>query len=448
MSILSQEHVSLARRERRATLGAFIGNAIEWYDFFIFGTAAALVFNRVFFPSVDPGTALLASFATLWVGFLARPLGAVVFGHLGDKFGRKSVLVATLVLMGVSTTLIGLLPTYDQVGILAPVSLVVLRALQGVAVGGEWGGAVLMATENAHTTAKSTAGAWVQQGSPTGSILATGAFLAVGTLPDDQFYSWGWRIPFLVSIILVVVGLVIRMKVEESVEFVESKNRRATVKWPVLEVARIAPKTIALGFLASAMAISMAYFLNTFLLSWTTTTLGIERQTMLNILLGAAVVQFIAQPTAAYVATKVGPHRVMVGGLTLTLVAVIPFFLAIGSANVLHITITLFVSMIGACSYFAMLASTLAASFPAHVRYSGVSIAYQLCSSLIGGSTPLLAQWILNMSADGRSTIGVGLFYSAILLVTMLGVAGLVRQAGAHTGHDRRGDLGSIGAKR
>jgi MFS family permease len=446
MSILPGEKTLSARRERRAAFGAFIGNAIEWYDFFIFGTAAALVFNRVFFPAIDPGTALLASFGTLWVGFLARPVGAVVFGHLGDKFGRKSVLVTTLVLMGVSTTLIGLLPTYDQIGVLAPVGLVILRALQGIAVGGEWGGAVLMATENARTTAKSTAGAWVQQGSPTGSILATGAFLAVGLLPDEQFYTWGWRLPFLVSIVLVVVGLVIRLKVEESIEFVESKKSQRTVDWPVLEVVRIAPKTIALGFLASATAISMAYFLNTFLLSWTTTTLGIERQTMLNVLLAAAVVQFFAQPTAAYLATKIGAHRVMVAGLTLTLVAVVPFFLAIGSANVLYIAITLFVSMVGACSYFAMLASTLAASFPAHVRYSGVSIAYQLCSSLIGGSTPLLAQWILNSSGDGRSTLGVGLFYSTILLATMLGVWGLIHQARGQASRSARDGVDPVGA--
>nr|WP_196250520.1 MFS transporter [Rhodococcus fascians] len=242
-------------QERRATLGAFIGTAIEWYDFFIFGSAAALVFGKVFFPGIAPGAALLASFATLWVGFLARPLGGMIFGHYGDKLGRRNVLVITLVMMGVATTCIGLLPTYEQIGILAPILLVVLRAVQGVAVGGEWGGAVLMATENAPTKRKALAGAWVQQGNPTGSILATVAFLIVGTLLDEQFFSWGWRIPFLVSIVLVICGLVIRLKVEESHEFVEAKKSQDVVARPVLEVFRRAPLILFLGIIASIMGI-------------------------------------------------------------------------------------------------------------------------------------------------------------------------------------------------
>src|SRR5699024_376653 len=182
------------QRQTRATAGAFVGTAIEWYDFFIFGTAAALVFGKVFYPDIAPAAGILASFATFWVGFLARPLVGVLFGHLGDRLGRKNVLVATLLLMGVATTLIGVLPSYDSIGMAAPIALVVLRAAQGLAVGGEWAGATLMATENASTRKRGMAGAWVQQGAPAGSIMATVAFLLVGMMDDEAFLSWGWRL--------------------------------------------------------------------------------------------------------------------------------------------------------------------------------------------------------------------------------------------------------------
>ncbi|WP_309069805.1 MFS transporter, partial [Microbacterium sp.] len=277
-----------ADRQRRSMIGAFIGTAIEWYDFYIFGTAAALVFGRVFYPDVAPGAALLASFATFWVGFLMRPVGGMVFGHFGDRLGRKNVLVITLVVMGTATSLIGLLPTYAQIGLFAPLLLVILRGVQGFAVGGEWGGAVLLSTENARTEKKGLAGAWVQQGSPAGSILATVAFLLVGLLPDDAFLSWGWRVPFLLSAVLVVVGLVIRLKVEESQDFAAAKERQLVVKAPLVTALRTAPTLVFFGVLASIMGIAMAYFNNTFLLSWATGPLGIERQLMLNITLGIA----------------------------------------------------------------------------------------------------------------------------------------------------------------
>ncbi|MCS3844602.1 MFS family permease [Microbacterium sp. AK031] len=316
-------------RQRRSMVGAFVGTAIEWYDFYIFGTAAALVFGRVFYPDVAPGAALLASFTTFWVGFLMRPVGGLVFGHFGDKLGRKNVLVITLVLMGVATTLIGLLPTFAQIGMLAPILLVVLRGLQGFAVGGEWGGAVLLSTENARPEKKGLAGAWVQQGSPAGSILATLMFLLVGLLPDEQFISWGWRIPFLVSAILVAVGLVIRLKVEESPDFVAAKQKQEVVSAPVLVALRTAPIFIGLGVLASVMGISNAYFSNTFLLSWTTGSLGLDRQLMLNILLGMAVLQFIWQPIAAKIAERFGIARVMLTGLVFSVLLTVPYFLAI-----------------------------------------------------------------------------------------------------------------------
>ncbi|WP_168627119.1 MFS transporter [Cryobacterium sp. BB307] len=410
-------------RQRRSVIGAFAGTAIEWYDFYIFGTAAALVFGKVFYPEIDPAAALMASFATFWVGFLARPLGGFIFGHFGDKFGRKNTLVVTLVLMGAATTLIGVLPGYAQIGLAAPILLIVLRACQGLAVGGEWGGAVLLATENAKEGKKGSAGAWVQQGSPAGSILATLIFLLVGQLPNEAFLSWGWRIPFLLSAVLVVVGLIIRLKVEESEDFVKAREKKQVVKVPLVEVFRYSPSLVLFGVIASVLGISIAYFTNTFLLAWTTGELGIERQIMLNILLGTAILQFIWQPIAARIAEKIGAMKVMIGGLLFNLVLTIPFFMAIQSASVPLIAIMLGLTIIGGTAYYAMLATFLASAFPPHVRYTGVSAAYQICATIFGGSTPLLAQGIL--TASGGSAWAVAALYGGFVIITILGVLGL-----------------------
>lgn len=408
-------------------IGAFIGTAIEWYDFYIFGTAAALVFGQVFYPDIAPGAALLASFATFWVGFLMRPIGGMVFGHFGDRLGRKNILVITLIMMGAATTLIGLLPTFAQIGMMAPILLVLLRGVQGFAVGGEWGGAVLLSTENATSKKRGFAGAWVQQGSPAGSILATCMFLLVGLLPDEQFIAWGWRVPFLLSALLVIVGLVIRMKVEESQDFVEAKKQQKTVKAPILVALGKAPVLVALGVAASILGIAGAYFNNTFLLAWTTGELSMDRQLILNILLGLAVLQFIWQPIAALIAERIGATRVMVLGLVLTMVAVPFMFIAIGAADPLWIAIMMGVNTIGSTAYYALLANALAKSFPPEIRYSGISLSYQLCATLIGGSTPLVAQWILN-STDG-SPWAVAVFYAILIVATIGGVTGLAAAA-------------------
>ncbi|MFD5655854.1 MFS transporter [Streptomyces hirsutus] len=423
------ESVQQTSRQRRSTLGAFVGTAIEWYDFYIFGTAAALVFGKVFYPGIAPSAALMASFATFWVGFLARPIGGIVFGHFGDRLGRKNTLVITLVMMGAATTLIGVLPGYATIGTAAPILLIVLRACQGIAVGGEWGGAVLLATENAPEEKKGMAGTWVQQGSPAGAILATVMFLAVGALPTEQFLSWGWRIPFLLSAVLVLVGLVIRLKVEESEDFVRSRDRQQVVKVPVVEVFRTSSGIVWLGVAASIIGISLAYFTNTFLLAWTTTELGMPRQTMLNLLLAMAVLQFFWQPFAAKIAARIGTARLMIGGLTATALLVVPLFLAITSRNPVLLALPLALTILGGSAYYAMLASFLSSAFPAHVRYTGVSVAYQLCATLIGGSTPLIAQWILDSS--GGSPWGVAAFYTALLIATILGVWGLSRKTAA-----------------
>lgn len=415
--------ITADQKRRRAVVGAFVGTAIEWYDFFIFGTAAALVFGPVFFPSADPAVGILASFATFWVGFLARPIGGIVFGHLGDRIGRKKVLVATLFLMGVGTTAIGLLPTYAQVGVLAPILLILLRAMQGLAVGGEWAGATVMATESAKGKKRTGAGMWVQQGSPAGSILATLIFLLVGNLPDEAFMTWGWRVPFLLSAVLLIVALVIRSKVEESEDFAETKQHKQVVKVPLFEVFREMPAVVIFSIFASALGISAAFFQNTFLVSWWTNELNGERQTILMLVFIMAVGQFIWQPISSLIASKIGRNRVMYLGVLLSIVITIPYFFAILSGNMVFLIITMFILMMGGAAYYAMLAGFLSEMFPPNVRYTGVALANGICAVLIGGSTPVIAQAILSSSGPW----GVAAFYIAISVLTIVGFWGSVR---------------------
>lgn len=418
--------MAATNRARRAGIASFVGTAVEWYDFYLYGTAAALVFGTVFFPEVSPAAGVLASFATLWVGFVARPLGGIIFGHLGDRFGRRGTLVTTLVLMGAATTCIGLLPGYATIGVAAPILLVVLRFLQGVAVGGEWGGAVLMASESAERGRGIFAGMFVQQGSPAGSILATLAFLLVARLDDAAFLSWGWRLPFLVSAILVIVGLVVRLKVEETPEFEANRrdDRQEPGRAPILEVLTKHPVAVVLALLASVSGIAAAYFTNTFMLSYTTTSLGVPRQTMLNILLFLAIVQFLWQPFAALIAERVGAARFMTICLAGNVLVAIPMFLLVQTGGPVAIFIGLALSIVTGAGYYAVLAGFLAAAFPSRVRYTGISLSYQLCSTLIGGTTPFIAQSIAN--ATGGWT-GIAIFYIVILLVTVAGVLGLTR---------------------
>ena len=422
---MTSTHQTSTQRQKRSILGAFVGTAIEWYDFFSFGTAAALVFGTVFYPDLAQGSGLLASFATFWVGFLARPIGGLIFSHFGDRFGRKNTLIVTLLMMGIATTCIGLLPTYGQIGLAAPILLIVLRAIQGLAVGGEWGGAVVLATENSESSKRGFAGAWVQQGSPAGSILSTVAFMLVGLLPDDQFMSWGWRVPFLFSAILVIVALLIRSRVEESQEFTEVKAQGQTPKVPVLETFNVAGLLVFFGVLASIVGIASAYFNNTFMLSWTTGILGMDRTVILNLILLAAIVQFVWQPVAAKLSEKFGIRSILIWGLVLTLIVTPPFFLAIQSKNELFLAITIVVNTIGATAYYAMLATALSEAFPARVRYTGVSLAYQLCATVFGGTTPIIAQWLLNTT--GNSPWSVMTFYILQVMLSIIGVVGLYK---------------------
>ncbi|HHH9191367.1 TPA: MFS transporter [Pseudomonas aeruginosa] len=400
----SPEDADLHKKARRAGIASFIGTTIEWYDFYIYGLAAALVFGKVFFPAdMDPGLATLLSFVTLWSGFIARPLGGIIFGHLGDRIGRKTTLVITLIMMGIATTCIGLLPVYTQIGIWAPISLVALRIVQGIAVGGEWGGAILIASESAPKGKGILYAAFAQQGSPTGNLLATLAFFALSALPASDFILWGWRAPFLLSAVLVIVGMVIRLKLEESEDMKRVLAQKRTVKLPLAEVLGKHWKIVLLG--AGVLPIiHVTYFKSTFALSWATKTLGYSQGTFLSIIVVALVVQFLSQPLGALLTSRIDMRKA-------ACLMVLPEFILMPAM------------------FYGAVGGILARAFPARVRYTGLSLAYQLCSLLVGGGTPVLAQWILNSTG---SIVGVALASACYALVSLACTLALLRITGFH----------------
>ncbi|MDQ0793165.1 MFS transporter [Streptomyces sp. B1I3] len=405
----------------RAGFGAFIGSTIEWFDFYIYGTAAALVFDKVFFPELEGPLGTLVAFATFWVGFLARPIGGIVFGHYGDRLGRKKTLVITLLMMGVSTTAIGLLPGYASIGVAAPILLVCIRMIQGIGLGGEWGGSVLIASEHAPKGKSVLYGAFAQQGSPVGNTLSTLSFLAISQLPDDAFVSWGWRVPFLASAALVMVGLLVRLKVAESPAMAGLIEKKAVVKLPLTEVLRNHPMLIVLGIGACTIGLSATYFKSTFALSWATTSLDFDRSSFLTIILVANVTQIIVQPFGAVLATRMKSWSRAVTLMLLPELILMPLmFILIGTENYGLAMVGVAVATIPHCLYYAALAGMLASRFPAHLRYTGISLCYQLCGTLLGGTTPIIGQFLLNRTGSVAAVIAYAVFQVVLTLGCML----------------------------
>lgn len=409
------------RAANRAGIGAFIGSTIEWFDFYIYGTASALVFDKVFFPELDGALGTLVAFATFWVGFLARPLGGIVFGHYGDRLGRKKTLVITLLMMGVSTTAIGLLPGYASIGIAAPILLVAIRMIQGIGLGGEWGGSVLIASESAPKGKSVLYGAFAQQGSPVGNTLSTLSFLAISQLPDDAFVSWGWRVPFLASALLVMVGLFVRLKVAESPAMAKLIEKKEVAKLPLTEVLRSHPMLIVLGIGACTIGLSATYFKSTFALSWATSALDFDRSAFLTIILVANVTQIIVQPFGAVLATRMKSWSRAVCVMLIPELVLMPvMFVLIGTENYGLAMFGVAVATIPHCLYYAALAGMLASRFPAHLRYTGISLCYQLCGTLLGGTTPIIGQSLLNWTGSITAVIVYAVFQVALTMGCML----------------------------
>lgn len=381
----------------KAGLAGMLGTTVEWYDFFVFTTASSLVFPKVYFPGSSPAIGVLASFATLWLGFLGRPVGAAIFGHFGDRLGRKRSLIATVVLMGAATTGVGLLPGYDVAGVAAPVLLCVLRLVQGVAVGGEWGGAVLLAGEHAPRGERAVFTAYVQQGTPLASILTTAAFIPFTRFGDAAFLDWGWRIPFLAAAVLMTVGLVVRLKVAESPEFEGLTARGEMASAPVREVLRRHSGKLALCAGASAVPVAATYMAGTFVLSWATTNKGFPQDTVLTVVLCSAVARGLVQPVAALFARRVGAPAVCAVGLGLYFIAVPVSLICLGTSAIVWIAVGVGALESASAVVYAVIGVVLVDAFPARVRYSGISLAQQLAGLVFGGTAPAVAQSLTSL---------------------------------------------------
>lgn len=417
-----------SNQPRRAAAAAFIGTTIEFYDFYIYATAAALILGQVFFPSSDSMLSTLAAFGTFAVGFIARPMAGMVFGHLGDRLGRKKMLLFTMLLMGLATTAIGLLPGYASIGIWAPVGLIALRIIQGISVGGEWGGAVLMASEHAPAKRKTFYASFAQLGSPAGLLMALIAFRLVTSLSPEQFAEWGWRLPFLFSGVLMMIGLAIRFGVQESPEFKAIADKGETVQYPVLEVIRTCWRQIL--FAAAAVTIGSAgfFFTNTFMITYVTQYQGIARSTILDCLFLVTVIQFISQPFSALLAERIGEGRFLKLAALLSMLAPYPMFLLVGTQNIMLMTLGIAMAVVVLSGLYAVIAGYMAQAFPAHLRYSGISIAYQLICAIAGGSTPIIGTLLASHYAGQWMPLAI--FFSLLAALSLIGVCGLARLRG------------------
>ena len=407
---------------RKVIMASVIGTSLEWYDFFIYGTAAALVFNKLFFPSFEPLVGTILAFTTFAVGFVARPLGGVVFGHYGDKLGRKNVLVVTLLLMGIATFLIGFLPTYAVFGIWAPVLLVLLRFLQGLGLGGEWGGAVLMTMESGDARRRGLNASWPQVGVPIGLLLANGVLALMAVLTSDEaFLSWGWRVPFLLSGILVLVGLWIRMTIAESPLFRETEGtdhgEHHEEAAPVVEVLRKYPKQVLLA-IGARVGVDVAFY--TFVLFITTyiaTYLKLPSQYALNAVLIAAAVQVFAIPYFGHLSDRVARRPVYMIGAFGSAIWVFVFFALLDSGQFALIVVAAVIALIFHAAMYGPQAVFIAEMFPTKVRYTGASMGYQLAGILGGAVAPIISVALLDRF---DTSVAVSIYAVAMLLVTII----------------------------
>lgn len=405
---------------RRVVIASFIGTTIEWYDFFLYGTAAALVFNKLFFPNFDALAGTMAAFATYAVGFFARPLGGIVFGHFGDKIGRKSMLVTTLMLMGVATVLIGLLPTYEQIGVAAPILLVTLRFVQGFGVGGEWGGAVLMAVEHGHESKRGFHASWVQAGVPVGLLLANGVFHLASSKDEKAFLAWGWRIPFLLGILLLGVGMFIRLKIMESPIFTEAKAADPGPKVPILAVLRDHPRNVVLAMGARFAENAFFYIFTVLVLSYGSQQLGMAKGSLLNAVLVGSAVQLIAIPYFGALSDKLGRRPVYLGGALFLTAFAFPFFWLLETRQTGLVMAAVVIGLIGHAAMYGPQAAFFSELFGTRVRYSGASLGYQLASPLAGGLAPLIATALLERS--GGKPWPVATYLIVMAAITLVSV--------------------------
>src|SRR6476646_1353335 len=423
-----------SRQLRRAVIASTIGTAIEWYDFFLYSVVTGLVFAKLFFPGDDPLTGTLNAFGIYFVGFLARPIGAAIFGHYGDRIGRKSTLIITLMLMGIATFLVALVPTYDQVGIWGAILLTVLRFIQGVGVGGEWGGSVLMSMEWCKTHgSRGFIASWPQFGVPCGLFLANLAVLAFSQMSGDQFLTWGWRIPFFLSLILVGVGLWIRLGIMEKPVFSKLVAERKIEKTPILEVIKRQPKEILLSAFARMAEQAPFYIFTAFIFSYGTGALKVERDFLLIAVMCAAILSFIAIPLSGHISDLIGRKRMYMIGAVVTGIFGFVYFGMLNTGSLVVIFLAIFISLIPHDMMYGPQAALIAESFTGRLRYSGSSLGYQLASIIAGGPAPLIATWLYG---EFKNPYVIALYIAACAVITLIAVSMMTD----YTGKDIEGE--------
>src|SRR5262250_266013 len=402
---------------RRAVIAATIGTAIEWYDFFLYSTVTGLVFAKLFFPHSDPWVGTLEAFAIYAVGFVARPVGAAIFGHYGDRIGRKATLIATLLLMGIATFLVALVPTYESIGIWGAVLLTVLRFIQGVGVGGEWGGSVLLAMEWTRTSHhRGFVASWPQFGVPCGLFLANLAFLGFSKLSGDEFLTWGWRVPFFLSLILVGVGLWIRLGIMETPIFTKLVSEQKVEKQPTWEVIKRNPKEIILSAFVRMAEQAPFYIFTTYVFAYGTGVLKLDRDFLLWAVLAASVLSFVSIPLSGHISDRIGRKKMyMLGAVTVGIFGFVYFGL-LHSGSLALVFIAIFLSLVPHDMMYGPQAALIAESFTGRLRYSGASLGYQLASVIAGGPAPLIATYLFQEYKSAWAIAGYVAFCAIVTL--------------------------------
>ncbi|TDD41626.1 MFS transporter [Saccharopolyspora elongata] len=405
---------------RRAVIASTVGTTIEWYDFFLYGTVAALVFPKIFFPGSSPSAGVLESFSTLFVGFAARPVGAAIFGHYGDRIGRKATLVTTLLLMGIATVLIGMLPGYATLGFAAPVLLVVLRIGQGIGVGGEWGGSVLMAMEWGSESRRGLMASLPHLGVPLGLLLSTAAVGVASAASGDAFETWGWRVPFLLSVVLIAIGLWVRMRVLESPDFAAVKRQQAVERQPVWAAIRKHPREILTSAFVRLAEQAPFYLFITFVLTYGTKHLEMPRGELLNATLVAAAVGLISVPLFGHLSDRFGRRLIYGIGIVCTGLYAFPYFALLDTRSSGLVLLAIVVSLIVHDVMYGPQAALIAESFGTNIRYSGAGLGYQLASVIAGGPAPLIAAALLQSTGSSAGISWYIVFCSVISLIALL----------------------------